>query len=181
MISQYLFCDDGCSDGADSMFVYVTAGPIPFAIPLPSCARERKFFSSTRVERLWAAWAMLGGRGAAPAPAGNDMGVRSPFPLSVAGVAGVAAAVVLDAAANGVEAPELFWLASTEASLREDSESICFTFLLRRAEGFQWGLRKGRGVRDMSSWSRSFWWESSVVEGGGGMVADGGGCGWGLG
>lgn len=84
---------------------------------------------------------MLGGRDAAPTftPApiavAGVTGVPSPVPFSVAGVA--AAAVVLDGAANGVEAPELFWLARTDASFREVSERICFTFLLRRAEGFQ--------------------------------------------
>lgn len=53
-------------------------------------------------------------------------------PSDVAPVAGI-----------GVEAPELFCVASTEASLRWVSEMICLVFLFRRCEGFQSGFRKG--------------------------------------
>lgn len=37
----------------------------------------------------------------------------------------------------GVEAPLLFWVARTEASLRDASAMICLMFLFRRCEGFQ--------------------------------------------
>lgn len=63
---------------------------------------------------------------------------------------------------RGVEVPLLFWVASTDASLREASAMICLMFLLRRCDGFQRGLRNGFRTEAMSSWSRSCWWESSA-------------------
>lgn len=60
---------------------------------------------------------------------------------------GVAApSVVAPVAGKGVDAPELFCVARTEASFRCDSDMICLVFLFRRVLGFQLGLRKGFGV-----------------------------------
>ena len=60
---------------------------------------------------------------------------------------GVAAPSDVEAVAGrGVDAPELFWVASTETSRRFDSEMICLVFLFRRMPGFQLGLRNGLGV-----------------------------------
>ena len=70
---------------------------------------------------------------------------------------GVATPVSMaDVVGLGVLEPLLFWVARTEASLREASATICFMFLLRRWEGFQWGLRKGLGFGARSRLSRSF-------------------------
>lgn len=52
---------------------------------------------------------------------------------------------------KGVVAPELACVASWEASFRVVSDMIALTFLLRRWEGFQCGLRKGLGTAAISS------------------------------
>lgn len=98
------------------MLVYVTAGP-------NGTAFRCRFFSRTNVERLCAACAMFG---------------CLILPFDTTGV--MAPPVLAPAGGNGVVAPELFCDASTEASLRWLSEIICLTFLLRRCEGFQFGL-----------------------------------------
>lgn len=66
--------------------------------------------------------------------------------------AGVSAPSVtpVDAGGYGVDAPLLFWVASTEASFLLVSERICLRFLFRRREGFQVWVRKGLGIGVMS-------------------------------
>lgn len=103
-MSQYLLWLLGWKLGADSIFVYVAAGPLAKAEPIAALL----FFSSTSVLKLCAAWAMLG------ALCEALMGVTAP-PVR-----------------TGVETPLLFWVAITEASLRVASAMICLTFLLRR-------------------------------------------------
>jgi hypothetical protein len=88
-----------------------------------------RFRSRTSVLRLCVACAMFTGL----EPAEEYTGVAAPSEF--APVAG-----------RGVDAPELFCVASTEASFRCDSEMICLVFLFRRVLGFQLGLRKGLGV-----------------------------------
>lgn len=112
-MSQYFFCALGWKLGADSMFVYVGAGPVAF----PAAARP--FLSSTSRSRLCAACAMFGGR---PMPAG----VEPP-----------------SEATAGVDAPLLACVFIIEASLRDASPRTCLRFLLRRCAGFQCGLRNG--------------------------------------
>lgn len=115
------------------MFVYVTVGP-------PVYIDARKFFSKTSVDRFWDACARLGAREAGP----------------VAGVCDPSVVVPI----CGVVAPELLCVAMDEASLRDDSDSSCFTFLLRRREGFHRELRNGLGIAAMSRVSRSCWCSS---------------------
>lgn len=79
------------------------------------------------------------------------LGARADVPVATTGV--WLPSVVLTA--KGVVAPELTWVAIEEASLRDDSDSNCLTFLLRRWDGFQCELRKGRGRVAMSRVSRS--------------------------
>ncbi len=80
--------------------------------------------------RLWVACAMLTGLEGA----GEEWtGVAAP-------------SVFAPVAGRGVDAPELFCVASTDASLRCASEMSCLVFLLRRLPGFQLGLRKGLEV-----------------------------------
>lgn len=100
------------------MLVYVTAGP-------PDAPDERRFFSRTNVERFCAACAML------RLPSAPLTGVAKP-PVAIEEYAG-----------RGVDVPLLFWVAMTDASLREASAMICLTFLFRRCGGFQWGVRQG--------------------------------------
>lgn len=115
------------------MFVYVTAGPAnpnpPAPAPVNPLTARWRFRSSTIALRDCVAAEMFKGL------EGPDEYAGVAAPSEVAPVAG-----------RGVEAPELFCVASTEASLRWDSEMICLVFLLRRVEGFQLGLRKGFGV-----------------------------------
>lgn len=100
------------------MLVYVTAGgPIP--PPKPFVAAFCKFLSRTNVLRLCVACAMFTGREGVP----EYEGVAAP-------------SVVAPVARAGVDAPELFCVARTEASLRCDSEIICFVFLFLRPLGF---------------------------------------------
>lgn len=132
-MSQYGLRCAGFNDGADSIFVYVTAGP--------DGNIARAFFSSTSIDRFCAACAMFADRRSSSA------GVCAPSVLDVAG-------------GNGVVAPEFTCVAIDDASFLEDSDRSCLTFLLRRCEGRQFGLRKGRRVWAMSRRSRSFWWAS---------------------
>src|ERR1700712_5407137 len=67
-----------------------------------------------------------------------------------------------DCASAGVDAPLLFCVDIMDASLRDASEMICLTFLLRRWGGFHDGLRKGLGMPKMSSLSSRAWWLSSL-------------------
>lgn len=93
------------------------------------------------------------------------LGVRADADPPVATTGVWVPSVVL--VAKGVVAPELTWVAIEEASLREDSERSCLTFLLRRWEGFQCELRKGLGRVAMSRVSRSSWCSSVVAFAGG--------------
>lgn len=114
------------------MFVYVTAGPIaggPAVKKAPAALSLIRLRSRTKVLRLCVACAMFKGLEAAD----EWTGVAAP-------------SVVAPVAGKGVDAPELFCVASTEASFRCDSEMICFVFLFRRPLGFQLGLRKGFAV-----------------------------------
>lgn len=114
------------------MFVYVATGPED----MEAC----KFLSNTNVDKFCAAWAMFGCE-------------RVPFVGS-----GVAAPVpIAEPSGIGVELPLLFCVARTEASFLDASPMICLMFLLRRADGFQLGLRNGRGLSARSMESRSCW------------------------
>ena len=126
VMSQYCFWCAGCRLGALSMFVYVTAGPNPKDAPFAALCM---FFSSTSVDRLCAACVMFTGLELAP----PCIGVMAP-------------SEVVPVAGKGVEAPELFCVASTEASRLFVSPMICFVFLFLRPDGFQLGLRNGFAV-----------------------------------
>ena len=94
------------------MLVYVAIGPEDFAI----C----KFFSSTMVDKFWAACAMF----ECTAFPAVGRGVAAPVPI-------------VEVGGSGVESPLLSWVTITDASFRDASEIICFMFLFRRCEGFQ--------------------------------------------
>lgn len=95
-----------------------------------------------------------------------------PSPASPAPSAGVCVpSVPVPRGGTGVVAPELACVARTEAaSFLVFSEMICLTFLLRRWEGRQLGLRKGRGNWATSRVSRRRWWASVSAGVGLGMV-----------
>ena len=90
------------------------------------------FFSKTSVDRFCAAWAMF-------VRAELSKGVWLPSVLGC----------------KGVDAPEFACVAITDASFLVFSEISCLTFLLRRCDGLQFGLRKGRGTWAMSRRLRS--------------------------
>lgn len=83
--------------------------------------------------------------------------------VPLAGTGVTAPVPILEPWGSGVDDPLLFCVGMTETSFREASEIICLIFLFRRCDGFQWGLRKGRGLRVRSSRSRRCWWESSAL------------------
>lgn len=101
------------------MLLYVTDGPDVWLVPFPFIILLDCCIlrSSTRVARLLDACAMFG------------CGVMAPSDCGA-----------------GVDAPELFCVARTDASFLLASEMICLIFLFRLLDGFHAGLRNGLAV-----------------------------------